>query len=66
MIGADTAGEGSDFFAAHVIDNVTGRQAAVLHKAGLDESVFAYQLYCLGKYYNEALIGAEAIFRHIR
>lgn len=62
VIGADTAGEGSDFFAAHVIDNVTGRQAAVLHKAGLDESVFAYQLYCLGKYYNEALIGAEANF----
>ena len=61
VIGADTAGEGSDFFAAQVIDNRTGAQTAVLHSA-FDEDVFAQQLYCLGQYYNRALIGIEANF----
>lgn len=61
VIGADTAGEGSDFFAAQVLDNRTGAQAAVLHSA-FDEDVFARQLYCLGRYYNSALIGIEANF----
>lgn len=61
VIGADTAGEGSDFFAAQVLDNRTGAQTAVLHSA-FDEDVFAQQLYCLGQYYNRALIGIEANF----
>ena len=29
VIGGDTAGEGSDFFTAHIIDNTTGEQVAV-------------------------------------
>ncbi|MDD6174926.1 MAG: PBSX family phage terminase large subunit [Firmicutes bacterium] len=61
VIGADTAGEGSDFFAAQVLDNRTGAQTAVLHSA-FDEDVFAQQLYCLGQYYNRALVGIEANF----
>ncbi len=61
VIGADTAGEGSDFFAAQVLDNRTGAQAAVLH-GHFDEDVFARQLFCLGMYYNTALIGPEANF----
>ncbi len=61
VIGADTAGEGSDYFAAQVINNETGEQAAVLH-GYYDEDLFAAQLYCLGKYYNNALIGVEANF----
>jgi len=61
VIGADTAGEGSDFFAAHVLDNRTGEQAAVLH-GQFDEDVFARQLFCLGMWYNAALIGVEANF----
>lgn len=61
VIGADTAGEGSDFFAAQVLDNETGRQAAVLHSA-YDEDVFAKQMYCLGVYYHRALVGIEANF----
>ena len=61
VIGADTAGEGSDFFAAHVIDVITGEQTAVLH--GLyDEDVFAKQVYSLAVYYNNALVGIEANF----
>ena len=58
VIGGDTAGTGSDYFAAHVLDNRTGEQVAVLHHQ-FGERMFAEQMYCLGKYYNEALIGVE-------
>lgn len=58
VIGADTAGTGSDYFAAHVLDNRTGEQVAVLHHQ-FGERMFAEQLYCLGMYYNEALVGIE-------
>ena len=61
VVGADTAGGGSDFFAAQVLDNRTGEQAAVLH-GHFDEDVFARQLFCLGMWYNGALIGPEANF----
>jgi len=61
VIGGDTAGEGSDYFAAHVIDNVTGKQVATLHHQ-FDEDLFTRQVYCLGKYYNNALIGLETNF----
>ena len=59
VIGADTAGEGDDYFTAKVIDNITGRCVATLRKQRMDEDLFAEQLYCLGKYYNNALIGIE-------
>lgn len=58
VLGADTAGTGSDFFAAHVLDNRTGDQVAVLHHQ-MDEPEFARQAFCLGMYYNEALVGIE-------
>lgn len=61
VIGGDTAGEGSDWFAAQVLDNITGEQAAVLHRK-YDEDEYARQLYCLGKTYNEALLGVETNF----
>lgn len=63
VIGADTAGsdgkdKDSDYFAAHVLDNRSGRQVAVLH-GRLGEREFTEQLYALGKSYNNALIGIE-------
>lgn len=61
VIGADTAGGGSDWFAAQVIDNTSGRQVAV-YRTRTDEGLFARQLYCLGAYYNDALIAVEANF----
>ncbi len=61
VIGGDTAGEGTDNFAAQVIDNMTGEQVAVLHHP-FDEDVYAREIYCLGKYYNDALIGIESNF----
>lgn len=61
VIGADTAGEGSDWCVGQVLDNTTGEQVAVLRMRG-DEDVFARQLYCLGRYYNNALIALETNF----
>ncbi len=59
VIGADTAGEGSDQFVAQVIDNRTGEQVARMRQC-YDEDVFTHQLYCLGMWYNEALLAVEA------
>jgi hypothetical protein len=61
VIGGDTKGEGSDYFAATVRNNVTGNRAAVLH-GQIDPDTYTHQVYCLGKYYNEALIGIEINF----
>lgn len=62
VIGGDTAGDSgtawSDYFAAHVLDNTTGEQVAVLH-GKMDEDVYARQVYCLGIHYNTALVGVE-------
>ena len=41
-----------------MINNYNGHQVARL-KAKLDEDEYARQMYCLGIYYNEALIGPE-------
>lgn len=60
-IGGDTSGEGSDFFTGHVLDARTGEQVATL-KHQFDEDQYAKQMYCLGKYYKDALIGIEANF----
>ena len=65
VIGGDTAGEGSDYFVAQVLDNTTGLQAAVLrsrYEDGFDEGTYAQQVYCLGTWYNEALLAIETNF----
>lgn len=62
VIGADTAGSGEDYFTAKVLDNTTGRCVATLRKKHFDEDLFAKQLFCLGKFYNDALIGVESNF----
>ena len=60
-IGGDTAGEGSDYFTAHVLDARTGTQVAAL-KHQFDADQYTRQMYCLGLYYKWALIGIEANF----
>lgn len=60
-IGGDTAGEGSDYFTAHVLDARTGTQVAAL-KHQFDADQYTRQMYCLGIYYKQALIGIEANF----
>lgn len=61
VIGADTAGEGSDWFVACVIDNSTGRLVAK-YRTRTDEDLFAREVWCLGMWYNQALVGIEANF----
>ena len=61
VIGADTADGGSDSNTGQVLNNHTGEQATVF-KAKMDTDLFAKQLYCLGKYYNGALLGPEVNF----
>lgn len=59
VIGGDTAGCGEDYFTAKVICNLDGRTVATLRKQTIDEDLYAEQLLCLGKYYNDAFIGVE-------
>lgn len=61
VIGGDTAGDGSDWFVGQVLDNITGQQVAVLRHQ-YDEDTYAKQMYCLGKYYNDALQAPETNF----
>ncbi len=60
-VGADTAGDGSDYSVAQVVDGETGRQVCAL-RGRMDEDVFARQLFCLGMWYNQALLAVEVNF----
>lgn len=58
-IGGDTAGDNlGDEFSADVIDAKTLEQVASLEMQ-TDEDLYAKQVYCLGKYYKNALIAIE-------
>lgn len=59
-LGADTAGDGSDWNVGHVLDTKQNQIAVI--RLQKDEDLFADQLYCLGKMYNEALIAPEVNF----
>ena len=58
VLGGDTAGEGSDYFVAQVLDNVTKEQVATFRNM-FDEDIYTRQVYCMGVYYNTALVGIE-------
>ena len=58
-LGGDTAGTGKDYFTGKVICNLDDKTGATLHKQYIDEDLYAEQMYCLGKYYHDALIGIE-------
>lgn len=61
VLGGDTAGEGSDYFTAIVIDNVSGRIAAKLRQK-YSEPEYVRQIYALGSFYNDALVAIETNF----
>lgn len=61
VIGGDTAGDGSDWFVGQVLDNASGEQVAVLHQE-FGEGEYVRQMYCLGMWYNTALLGVESNF----
>lgn len=59
VLGGDTAGDGSDYFTGLVIDNSNSKQIAKLRHNKIDEDEYSRQIYCLGTYYNNALVGLE-------
>lgn len=60
VIGVDTAeGSGNDSSVAFVIRNDNKHQVAIMASNSMDIDSYTLQLYCLGIYYNEALIGIE-------
>lgn len=61
VLGGDTAGEGSDYFTAIVINNVTGKIAAKLRQK-YSEPEYVRQIYALGRFYNDALVAIETNF----
>lgn len=61
VLGGDTAGEGSDYFTAFVIDNVSGRIVAKLRQK-YSEPEYVRQIFALGRFYNDALVAIETNF----
>ena len=61
VLGGDTAGEGSDFFSAYVIDNTDAAMCARIWMQR-DEAGYTEQVYCLGLHFNKALVGLEVNF----
>lgn len=60
-IGGDTAGEGSDYWTCDVLDAKTGIQVASM-RLQCDPDEYSKQIYCLAKYYKDALVCIEANF----
>lgn len=61
VLGGDTAGEGSDYFTAIVIDNVSGKIVARLRQK-YSEPEYVRQICALGRFYNDALVAIETNF----
>jgi phage terminase large subunit len=59
--GGDTSGEGSDWNTGAFTNNVTEEDVASL-RINFDEDLYARQMYCLGRHYNNAMIGIETNF----
>lgn len=64
-IGGDTAGLGDDYYTAKVVGNDNLQTAATLRKQRIDEDKYADQVYCLGRYYHDALIGIETNYSYV-
>lgn len=63
-IGGDTSGLGIDYYTAKVVNIITRKTAATLHKQSMDDDLYAEQLYCLGKTYHDAVIGIEVNYSY--
>lgn len=62
VISGDTKGEGSDEYTAQVMDNTTSRRIATCQMQLSNSKPYSWQMYCGGKYFNDALIGIEMNF----
>ena len=61
VLGGDTAGDGSDYNTGTCLDNTTGKRVATV-RTQINSDIYTYQMYCLGKYYNNAMIAIEVNF----
>lgn len=61
VIGGDIAEGGADYSAGQMINNLTGLQVAKWH-GHIDTDLYAKYMYCLGRYYNNALLSIEMNF----
>lgn len=61
VLGGDTAGDGSDYNTGTCLNNTTGKRVATV-RTQINSDIYTYQMYCLGKYYNNAMIAIEVNF----
>lgn len=61
VLGGDTAGDGSDYNTGTCINNTTGKRVATV-RTQANSDIYTYQMYCLGMYYNQALMSIEINF----
>ncbi len=61
VVGGDTAGDGSDYNTGTCINNTTGKRVATVHTQ-VNSDIYTWQMYCLGMYYNQALMSIEINF----
>ncbi|MBQ7307117.1 MAG: hypothetical protein IJW82_01145 [Clostridia bacterium] len=64
-IGGDTSGLGNDYYTAKVVGNDNLQTVATLQVQRINEDKYAEQVYCLGKYYHDALIGIETNYSFV-
>lgn len=61
-IAGDTKGEGKDEYTAQVMDNTTQQRVATCQMQLNNSKPYSWQMYCAGRYFNNALIGIEMNF----
>lgn len=61
VLGGDTAGDGSDYNTGTCLDNTNGKRVATV-RTQANTDIYTYQMYCLGMYYNQALVSIEINF----
>lgn len=61
VVGGDTAGDGSDYNTGTCINNTTGKRVATV-RTQVNSDIYTWQMYCLGMYYNQALMSIEINF----
>ncbi len=59
VMAIDPSGDGSDYSACNVINNMNCKQVAIFHKEKMKSLDISAQAYCLGIEYNNALLTAE-------
>ena len=64
VLAGDTKGEGRDWYSGTLLDNTSGRRVATLHMqcVNVNSKPYTHQMYCLGRWYHDALIGIEINF----